>query len=517
MVACIDPRLLKVDNLDVPLPPVQPAGWRADLDALFARYERSPVLEPEDSRLEPLFGGLTTLSYFGADAKPRVWDQQIPANGAALGDPLQQVCAEPFDHKSSTRVFDTIGRPAFAPVWLPLRRTGGAPTAEVTCDEHGRPRGPDAASHFCSFGRLALQKEARPLIVVVHGLFDSGAQDYVQRMAAVLWELGYSVLLPDLRDHGDTLRAAPDVATTLGTLEGPDLLAWARSVRGGCGSRMRGLGMAGVSGGGLAAIRALTLDRESLFDAGVVAVSPLLDADAAIRDLADTDPCVASRAIELTWVDDLLVGGATGAALFAGAALVQGLTGERVGLETAAVGGIGVGAGLLTALGLDAFLDGGSKACVAENAIAVIVQDVLKVRWRTLRDLPGALSPAGRRIDPSKVTLDDYVRERASYGATRMGVTLRRFEAAGLARELRASLAMPNRRHARLLVIGAEDDPMTRIAALRAFSDHTHGITQAYVRTVTHGGHGAVWIVQPTVMRAVFQRFFAEYSGASVP
>lgn len=505
---CIDTRLLRADNLNVRLPAPQPAGWRADIAALLQRYEQAPVVKPEDTRLEPLIGGLTTLSFFGADAQARLQDQVI-TQPAARGGNLTDACAAPFDRAADT-FFATTGRPAFTPVWLPLAQAGGVAPPSVLCDEHGRPHGEGKELSFCAFGRLALQAEARPLIQVVHGLFDSGAQDYVQHSAAALYRAGYAVLLPDMRDHGDTLRADPNIATTLGTLEGTDLLAIAQATRTHCAARIAGIGIAGTSGGALAAIRALTQDRTGLLDKGVLALSPLLDVPGALRDLADGTPCAATRSIELTWLDDALIAAAAAAVSFGGAALVQGLTGQPLSGHTAAVGGIGAGAGLLGALSVDAFFDGGAMPCVSEHAIAQIVQDVLKVRWATLQRFETALSPLGQRSDPRAATLAGYLRERVDYRAQRLGTRIRQLDPRALAQELRTALS--TRPDARLLVLGAEDDPMTRSPALHDFERRTRGLPQVYVAAVAHGGHGGMWIVQPPVTQRIFERFFGASS-----
>jgi predicted alpha/beta-fold hydrolase len=519
---CISTRLVNFDNLAVHIPPADPAqDWQRAAHALLERYEATPVLAPEDERLEPLFGGLTTLSYFGADAEPRVLDQQLPAHDPALGSSLSEACGEELG-AASVRTLATTGLPAFAPVWLPLSltQTEQIPAA-VSCDAHGKPVGPGAAASFCLFGRLALQSETqRPLIVVVHGMFDSGAQAYVQRLAAVLYGLGHSVLVPDMRDHGETLRAAPHVATTLGALEGQDLLTLAAATRQACGARIGRVGIAGVSGGGLAAIRAFTLDQTraaaaQTLDAGVVALSPMLDVNAVIRDLSDTGTCAATRSIELNWLDDVAIGAAAGATFFGGAATVAALNGERLDGNTALTAAIGAGAGLLSALALDAWFDGGTQPCVAEHAIAHIVADMLRVRWQALRRFGGlAMSPAGQRLDDKAIGFDSYLHERVQYLAAEQGIAGRRFDAPTLASELRRALqthaAAAEHERAHLLVLGAEDDPMTRSPALHEFAARTGGLSQVYTAVVTHGGHGAMWVVQPVVMRALLARFFGD-------
>jgi predicted alpha/beta-fold hydrolase len=57
-------------------------------------------------------------------------------------------------------------------------------------------------------------------------------------------------------------------------------------------------------------------------------------------------------------------------------------------------------------------------------------------------------------------------------------------------------------------VLGAEDDPMTRQAALHELIARTRDLPQVYVHAVQHGGHGAMSLVQPTVIQGVFERFF---------
>lgn len=500
---CIETRLIDLDHLDVPLPAPEPsAQWRNELHALLARYESAPVIAPEDVRLEPLVGGLTTLSYFGADAKARAQDQQIASVVPQRGSTLTAVCERPPDTPP-------IGSdlPAFVPVWTPLAISGGAAPATVTCDETGAPHGPGSEGSFCMFARVALQSGAKhALAIVVHGLFDSGAQYYVQRTAAALFQLGMSVIVPDMRDHGDTLRAAPAVATTLGTLEGDDLLALVQQVRNGCGANVDRIGMLGVSGGGLDAIRAFAHDRTGSLDAGVIALSPLLDVDTAIGDLSRTGACPITRSIELTWFDDALIGVAGGVACFAGAVLGDAFDHRRVGSEAAIAAGIGAGTGLLTAAVIDGFFDGGSDPCVSQNAIAQLVQDALRLRWRSLRAPAYArdLSPQGRRIDPSAATLQDYMTERVQYLAERQHLRLKRLDPRQLAAELHASA----RGTGRLFVLGADDDPMTRREALHDFIARTRDLPQVYATAVRHGGHAAMALVQPTVVQHMFARFF---------
>jgi pimeloyl-ACP methyl ester carboxylesterase len=398
--------------------------------------------------------------------------------------------------------------PNYVPVWIPLSRRGGAAAEGVECDAHGHAQGERAQECFCLFARLALHPEPdRPVVMVVHGLFDSSAQDYLQRMAASVFESGPSVLLPDMRDHGDTLRAAPEIATTLGTLEGADLLALAGALRASCTERFTRVGLAAVSGGALDAIRAFTLDREDTLSAGVIALSPLLDVQAAVQDLSASGPCAITRSIELSTGDDLAIAAFSGAAFFGGAALARDLAGERLNGDTAVIAAIGAGVGLLTSLAIDAWLDGGTEPCVTDHAISRMLQDLMHVRWNALRAV-GGISPRARQLPIEQVTIETYVRERAQFQAARLGVTLQAFDARGLARDLRTALRSPARRNSRLLVLGATDDPMTRAPALRAFSEETRAMPQVYARVLQRGGHAGMSVVQPVVMHALYERFF---------
>lgn len=498
--SCISTRLIDFDNLALKLPPADPAaGWKHEVNALFDRYASDPVVAPEDQRLDPLVGGLTTLMFFGVDVQSRVRDQELTPDAARGGDLVTACTGEPSA---------TDEEPRYTPVWLPLSRTGGAAADSVRCDAHGHASGERAQDAFCMFARLALRPEHdATMVVVVHGLFDSSAQEYLQRMAASLFESGHSVLLPDMRDHGDTLRAAPDIATTLGTLEGPDLLAVGQALRAGCAGRFARLGLAAVSGGALDAIRAFTLDAGDMFGAGVIAISPLLDTQVAIRDLSESGPCAITRSVELSWVDDVAIAGISGAAFFGGAALARGLAGERLNADTAIVAGIGAGVGLLTSLAIDAWFDGGAEPCITDHAISEMVQDIMRVRWRGL-SAKGEVAPRAKHLPADQVTLETYLHERAQYQAARLGVTMQLFDPRRLASDLRAALRSPERSHSRLLVLGAQDDPMTRAAALRAFSDDTRSLPQVYSRVLQRGGHGGLSIVQPVVMQALYARFF---------
>ncbi|MEM7049343.1 MAG: alpha/beta fold hydrolase [Acidobacteriota bacterium] len=105
----------------------------------------------------------------------------------------------------------------------------------------------------------------RPLVVVVHGLYDSRNSAYVRFLGEALAAHGYGVLIPDMRWHGCLL--SPEWLPTLGLVEASDLLRWSRFI-----APERKIGMVGFSLGALDVIHAA--GRPGAPEAGVVAISP---------------------------------------------------------------------------------------------------------------------------------------------------------------------------------------------------------------------------------------------------
>jgi predicted alpha/beta-fold hydrolase len=113
--------------------------------------------------------------------------------------------------------------------------------------------------------------ESRPIVIVVHGLFDSKLSRYVWITADLLRREGFGVLAPDMRWHGCLLD--PAWLPTLGIREGGDLVAWAAWLR----REHPGhpIGLVGFSLGGLAVLHALgEQEAAAVLDAGVIAISP---------------------------------------------------------------------------------------------------------------------------------------------------------------------------------------------------------------------------------------------------
>src|SRR3954454_10964845 len=69
----------------------------------------------------------------------------------------------------------------------------------------------------------------KPVIFVVHGLYDSNSNRYIRYVASALAVHGFGVVVPDMRWHGCLI----GLTNTLGILESADLMAWAKMVRDG--------------------------------------------------------------------------------------------------------------------------------------------------------------------------------------------------------------------------------------------------------------------------------------------
>jgi predicted alpha/beta-fold hydrolase len=126
----------------------------------------------------------------------------------------------------------------------------------------------------------------KPIVFVVHGLFDDKGTRYI-RLVAEFLSLGnggrsLGVLVPDMRWHGCLL--SREWPATLGIAEARDLIAWAKALR--VQNPGRPIGLIGFSLGGLDAILAMTEPgAEELFSAGVVAVSPPASLTSLVREL----------------------------------------------------------------------------------------------------------------------------------------------------------------------------------------------------------------------------------------
>jgi predicted alpha/beta-fold hydrolase len=127
-----------------------------------------------------------------------------------------------------------------------------------------------------------------PIIFVIHGMFDSNANQYVMVTANALARdeegKSFGVVVPDMRWHGCLLNKT--TLATLGIEEGEDLRAWGRLMQQRYG---RPLGLIGFSLGGLDVIHALAADKTGVFASGGIAVSPPADLQSMIA-LLDEPP-----------------------------------------------------------------------------------------------------------------------------------------------------------------------------------------------------------------------------------
>jgi predicted alpha/beta-fold hydrolase len=164
---------------------------------------------------------------------------------------------------------DTAGRapnyapfPSFQPLEIPLER------------------GPPLTGHHSTGAPGA------PVVMVIHGLFDSHVTGYAVEYAESLRRMGFHVVALDLRDHGRQLGRGPP--PSLGIEEGRDLFAAARIM-----SRAEGVsvGLLGMSYGAHCVVRAAheaTLAGEpEVLRGGVLAMCGPLDIHEAILGFDD--------------------------------------------------------------------------------------------------------------------------------------------------------------------------------------------------------------------------------------
>jgi pimeloyl-ACP methyl ester carboxylesterase len=461
LCACANPRSVRLDDTTLPTQVRRPApsscagaaadAW-AQLDCLVQRADTEPAVYPTEEKFKAIAPAIVALGYLAPDMGQKIFDQRLPpppsAPGAAAGSApppwerpglaLPEACANLPPARAERSVYDDyrIGNPpepTYTSVWLPLSR-GGVPALDpgVQCTRLGTIT-PEAraADAFCLHARVALQPRdsGAPLVLVVHGLFDSSDHHYLRNTGSVLYSMGLSVALLDMRDHGETLRRNPDVPLTLGVLEGHDLRHLARQFREACGPRVGALGVLGYSGGGLASIRAYSTDKQAAargeapqFDLGVLAISPVLDANVTLEQMREWDDCAATTALEFDTSLKIFVGAVSGLVGFSISSLASSSPTDKIPwLEM----GVGVGAGVAVPFLVDGFFDGRSydlqgntrfsSNCVAKRGIADLFRQLFDTRWRSLA-AHGYLEG-----QPEEMKYEDYLEQRYErhYGKNR--------------------------------------------------------------------------------------------------
>jgi hypothetical protein len=274
------------------------------------------------------------------------------------------------------------------------------------------------------------------------------------------------------------------------------------------------VGAVGVSAGGLDVVTAYANDARDghvWLDGGAVALSPLLDVAATLARLEHPRTCSTLNAVELTWVEHLALAGVGAATFFGGAALIETLEHERLDSRTAIAAGVGAASGLALGLLADALIDGDSatsEGCIGQSSIGALFQEILQQRWATLLALDeGGLRSS--RPSAETVTFSDYLSLRVDPYYRQRGMNVARLTPQRLSLALEARAARAPGDGARLLLLGADDDPVTLAPALHELARRTASLPRVHVVPVEHGGHGAFWIVQPALTQQLFGMFFA--------
>ncbi len=135
-------------------------------------------------------------------------------------------------------------------------------------------------------GRHSVGAPGAPVVIVVHGLYDSHTSLYVAEYAELLRRWGFHVFALDMRDHG-RLRGR-SLPPSMGLHEGRDLFAAARALSDAEGVSV---GILGLSYGGQCAVRAAyeatRAGRPDVLRGGVLGISAPLDVQEAVLALDD--------------------------------------------------------------------------------------------------------------------------------------------------------------------------------------------------------------------------------------
>lgn len=151
-------------------------------------------------------------------------------------------------------------------------------------------------------GRHAPTAPGAPVIIVLHGLFDSHVSRYVVEYAVSLARLGFHVVALDLRDHGRLRGQGPP--PSLGIHEGRDVFAAACALADKSGVSV---GILGLSFGGQCAVRAAheaTLaGRPEVLRGGVLTLSAPINVHEAVLALDDHDRLPRARGLRARLIE----------------------------------------------------------------------------------------------------------------------------------------------------------------------------------------------------------------------
>lgn len=276
------------------------------------------VVFPRSAWFQTLGSGMTMLSAFAKDIGQKVQDQQMPPWMRTIrltAQPIGDGSCDAAEVGSGPSPYGLVDmgnppEPGYSLIRIPVPREyawGGTIEPAMFKGTECEKEGERSDSYVCLYGKLAMQKpkdgKKSNLIILVHGLLDSSDQHYMRDPAAVLFSMGFSVLLLDMRDHGQTYRSDPTAPTTFGLYEANDLVVASQTMRRyrSCAGRIDKIGLLGFSVGGLTAMRAFIQDRKHpppsgmpyAFDGGVMALSPPHDISGTlsrIKDVNDQSP-----------------------------------------------------------------------------------------------------------------------------------------------------------------------------------------------------------------------------------
>lgn len=469
LVGCLSARIAK-PSVVIDAKPIDGApDRRTRLEQLVKRHDEESVVYPTSVVLRQMGPGVATLGTQASEMGQTALDQRGAADGpstrvrfarlltaATFHDARQRIDFTRRTREYGRRDIGNVPEPMFEAVWVPVPLrpdVGGDIPRDPTCPADANATSVPRDPYFCLYVELAVQpsepsNEPAPMILLVAGLFHSSSNLYVRETAGVLFSQGYSVALVDMRDHGGTFDGQPWLPTTLGTLEGHDLVNVARYVRSISGAadgraRVTRFGAIGFSAGGLFASRAFVYDRSQpsvLLTEGVLAVSPLIDLSATLERMSDTGPCFI--------------------------------------------------------LSVD---------CINRHAMAYYFMDLLKLRMQSLG------LPAGGK-DVSAISAEDYVGERIRQYAPYRDLPDPRstITPEALADALRRSMTTSSAKEPSLAILSSLDDPVVGQDGVRRLRDALGTSTPSVgIYTPKTGGHIALSIVSPRVTRAFVREFFA--------
>ncbi|HEX7678237.1 MAG TPA: alpha/beta fold hydrolase [Thermoanaerobaculia bacterium] len=213
-----------------------------------------------------------TLALLGIGALPSV---------STAAPPLAQVIATPDDLWRLLAATDPppSAMSGFKATMAVVRRDNRRKLLDQYGDTAGRGAVPDGfktldidcdnAAPLRGYARPPLRAGA-PVVLMLHGMYDSKQSRYMHVTAASLASSGLGVVMADLRWHGELFTEAFKPA--FGILEAGDAMAWAHALHGRFPASP--IVLFGFSLGALYVINTMSRDRRRLFAGGIAASPP---------------------------------------------------------------------------------------------------------------------------------------------------------------------------------------------------------------------------------------------------